>query len=149
MKSIFDSNIRSEITGRISSLTANHSAHWGKMNVYQMVKHGVLCEDMMHGTIVIKRVFIGRIIGPGILRKTLRDEKPFGKNSPTSPVLKTDNLPDGDIEKEKGEWISRVHKYANFQNTAFAHPFFGPMTKEQIGQFVYKHADHHLRQFGA
>jgi hypothetical protein len=149
MRSIFDSSTREEITRRINSLTPQHSAHWGKMNVLQMVKHGVLCEDMMHGSIVIKRVFIGRIIGPGILRKTLRDEKPFGKNSPTSPVLKTDNLANGDIEKEKSEWISRLNMYADFKNTTFVHPFFGPMTKEQIGQFVFKHADHHLRQFGA
>lgn len=148
MKTVFDASAREEITRRITSLTDQNGAEWGKMNVFQMVKHGVLCEDMMKGRIEIKRVLIGRLIGPRILRKTLKDETPFGKNSPTSPVLKTLHQ-SGEREKEKSEWIGRIQQYADFRNTTFVHPFFGPMTKEQIGRFVYKHADHHLRQFGA
>jgi len=27
------------------------------------------------------------------------------------------------------------------------HPFFGKMTKEQVGYLAYKHTDHHLWQF--
>jgi len=30
-----------------------------------------------------------------------------------------------------------------------AHPLFGPMTWRQWGVATYKHADHHLKQFGA
>jgi hypothetical protein len=148
MKSIFETAAREEITRRINSLTPQHSAHWGKMNVYQMLVHGAKSDDMMHGAVVIPRVFIGRIIGKMILRKSLKDQQPFGKNSPTSPVLKTHSIAPGDFEKARTEWLSRVEKYSDFKNTAFVHPFFGPMTKEQIGWFVYKHADHHLRQFG-
>ena len=36
----------------------------------------------------------------------------------------------------------------NYSNDAFIHDFFGQMTLEEIGIFVYKHNDHHLRQFG-
>lgn len=28
------------------------------------------------------------------------------------------------------------------------HPFFGVLSRAQWGRFQYKHADHHLRQFG-
>lgn len=31
----------------------------------------------------------------------------------------------------------------------FMHPFFGKITREQIGYLAYKHDDHHLRQFNA
>jgi hypothetical protein len=41
-----------------------------------------------------------------------------------------------------------VEAYANYSNPGFVHDFFGKMTDEQIGIFAYKHADHHLRQFG-
>jgi hypothetical protein len=148
MKSIFEPAVREELTKRIQSLTEKNSAQWGKMNVFQMVKHCSLCDDMMHGKIKIKRVFIGRLIGPMILKKALQDGRPFGKNSPTAPVLKTANE-SGDIEIQKKDWLGKIEQYADFRNTNFVHPFFGPMTKEQIGIFVYKHADHHLRQFGA
>ncbi|WP_317171647.1 DUF1569 domain-containing protein [Flavobacterium agri] len=133
---------------RIHSLTAENNARWGKMDVFQMVKHCTLCEDMMLGHVKIKRVFIGKIIGRMILNKVLKDEKPFGKNSPTSPLLETVG-DTGDIEQQKLEWLKRIDEYARFDNYDFVHPFFGSMTKEQIGHFAYKHADHHLRQFGA
>lgn len=90
---------------------------------------------------------MGRLIGPGLLKKILKDEAPFGKNSPTSPVLKT-NGDKGDLEQQKKELVERLARYTDFKNEGFVHPFFGPMTKEQIGKFAYKHTDHHLRQFG-
>ncbi|MBL7744399.1 MAG: DUF1569 domain-containing protein, partial [Chitinophagaceae bacterium] len=133
---------------RINSLNQQSNAQWGKMNVSQMARHCALCEDMFLGKLVIKRVFIGRLIGGMVLKKLLKDDKPFGKNSPTSPVLKTTGE-NGDLEQQKKEWISRIEQYAGYNNEGFVHPFFGPMTMEQVGRFVYKHADHHLRQFGA
>lgn len=103
---------------------------------------------MMLGEIKIKRVLIGRIIGKMVLKKALEEGKPFGKNSPTSPLLET-TKETGDFELQKKEWLDRIEKYAEFSNHNFVHPFFGKMSTEQIGVFVYKHADHHLRQFGA
>jgi hypothetical protein len=103
---------------------------------------------MFLGKIIIKRVFIGRLLGKMVLKKVLNDDRPFGKNSPTSPVLKTIDE-NGNVEQQKGEWINRIEQYANYNNPNFVHPFFGPMSKEQIGYFTNKLADHHSRQFGA
>jgi hypothetical protein len=147
MKSIFESATTKELENRINSLSPQHSAQWGKMNVFQMVKHCTLCDDMMQGKIKVKRVFLGRLIGPMLLKKALKDTSAFTKNSPTSPLLKTDNE-SGDIEQQKKEWLGRIAQYAHFPDAKFVHPFFGPMTKAQVGMFVYKHIDHHLRQFG-
>ena len=148
MKSVFDIATREELVERIKSLDQNNNALWGKMNVYQMVKHCTLHEEMVLGKLKIKRVFIGRLIGGMLLKKVLKDDKPFGRNSPTSSLLKTHH-DRGDIEQQKKEWISRLEQYASYTAPDFIHPFFGPMTKDQIGFFAYKHADHHLRQFGA
>ena len=35
------------------------------------------------------------------------------------------------------------------QGAGPAHPLFGPLTWREWGVVTYKHADHHLRQFGA
>lgn len=148
MKSVFETSVREELIKRINSLSPQNNAQWGKMNVYQMVRHCTLSEDMMLEKMKIKRVLIGRLIGGLILKKVLKDDSPFGKNSPTSPLLKTTHE-SGDMEEQKKEWIKRIEQYASHTNSNFVHPFFGPMTKEQIGFFAYKHADHHLRQFGA
>jgi hypothetical protein len=53
----------------------------------------------------------------------------------------------GDMEVEKKKWLSLIEDYGHFSNPDFIHPFFGKMTTEQIRYFVYKHIDHHLRQF--
>ncbi len=148
MKSIYEPSAREELISRINAITSNNNPAWGKMNLYQMLKHCTMCEEMFLGDIKIKRVFIGRLIGPMVLRNVLKDDKPFGKSSPTSPVLKTVGK-NGDIEQQKKEWIKTIDRYAHYDDPKFVHPFFGPMTKEQIGLFAYKHADHHLRQFGA
>lgn len=148
MKSIFETPVREELIKRINSLSLQHNALWGKMNAFEMAKHCTMCEDMFLGKVKIKRVLIGRLIGPMVLKKAIKDERPFSKNSPTSPVLKTVGH-NGDIDLQKKEWISRIGQYADYDDLHFVHPFFGPMTKEQIGVFAYKHADHHLRQFGA
>lgn len=148
MKSVLDAATRAELASRIQSLNPRHAAQWGKMNVYEMITHCNRCEDMLHGKLKIKRVLIGRLIGGMLLKKVLKDDAPFGKNSPTSPVLKTIGE-SGDIEAAKKEWLQRIEDYEHYNTPRFVHPFFGPMTKEQLGLFAYKHADHHLRQFGA
>jgi hypothetical protein len=148
MKTVFEPTTRQELINRINSLSPQNTAQWGKMDVFQMVKHCTGGDDMTQGEIKIKRVFIGKIIGKMILKKVLKNEKPLQKNSPTASVLKTTQL-HGDLEQEKKEWIKRIGNYANFNNLDFVHPFFGPMSKDQVGKLAYKHADHHLRQFGA
>ena len=148
MKSVFEEFTRNELISRIKSINQQSNSKWGKMNNFQMLKHCTTCEEMFLGKIKIDRVLIGRLIGKMVLNRVLKDDKPFGRNSPTSPLLKTTRL-NGDIEIQKMEWINRIGQYANYTDQNFVHPFFGAMTKEQIGFFAYKHADHHLRQFGA
>jgi hypothetical protein len=113
-----------------------------------MLKHCTLWEDMIMGHITTKRVFIGRIFGKMALKSILKDDSPIGKNSPTIPALRI-NETNGDILLQKKEWIHRLEQYAHFTTPYFVHPFFGKMSKEQVGRMAYKHADHHLRQFGA
>ena len=148
MKTVFDAAVREEFVSRINSLTLQSTAKWGTMNVSQMLKHCILCDEMFFGKLEIKRVFIGRLLGPMMLKKVLKDDREFGRNSPTSPLLKT-TCQICDINLNKKEWINNVEQFAVYNNPNYIHPFFGPMSKEQVGLFAYKHADHHLRQFGA
>ena len=147
MKTIFDKSTRDELIKRINSLTNKSSAQWGKMNVYQMIKHCTSWEEMIQENKPFKQAFVGRIFGKIALKSVLKDEAPLRKNTPTIPELVMSG--DGDVEEEKQKWVSRINNYANYSTPYFLHPFFGKMTKEQIGFMVYKHGDHHLRQFGA
>ena len=88
MKSVFDASVREELIKRIYALNPQNNAEWGKMNAFQMLMHCTLCEDMYLGKLKIKRVLIGRLFGPMVLKKVLKDDTPFGKNAPTSSLLK-------------------------------------------------------------
>jgi hypothetical protein len=145
MKTIFDKNTTDELVQRISLLNTDSKADWGKMTVYQMIRHCTLWEEMLVGEKTYKRMFLGRLIGKVILKKVIEDDKPMRRNSPTVPGFNVTD--DGNVEEEKNKWIARVKEHARFSNANFVHPFFGKMTKEQVGLLVYKHIDHHLRQF--
>lgn len=146
MKTIFDKNTREEVINRINAVNENSKAQWGKMNVYQMLRHCVLCEEMYLGKTHYKRTLLGRMFGKAGLKNLLKDEKPLQKNAPTKDDFKVKDS-EGDVQNEKKKWIALIQEYATYSNDNFEHWFFGKMTKEQVGYFVYKHTDHHLRQF--
>ena len=147
MKTIFDQKTKNELIGRINMLSEESKAQWGRMNVYQMVKHCRLWDEMILGRKKYKQVFIGRLFGKMALKSVLKDESPLRRNTPTIPDLRiTEN---GNVSLERVKWIALIEEYSHFSNFDFVHPFFGRMTKEQIGYMVYKHTDHHLRQFNS
>jgi hypothetical protein len=148
MKTVFDKTTRDELIARINTLNEQSTAQWGKMNVYQMLKHCTLWEGMIAGTIKCKRVFLGRLIGRMALKSSLKDESPMMRNAVTSPELKVKES-NGNVALEKTKWIALVEGYAHFSTPGFVHPFFGKMTKEQVGYHAYKHTDHHLQQFNS
>jgi hypothetical protein len=147
MKSIFDIQTRTEILSRIKKLNQESKAIWGQMTAAQMVKHCALCEEYYHGHFPVSRSFLGRLIGKVAINKMLKDDQSMlQKNAPTSPKFRVNNDVE-DLELEKEQWKSLIEQYDSFNKEYFTHWFFGKMSKEQLGQFIYKHCDHHLRQF--
>ncbi|TSD67298.1 DUF1569 domain-containing protein [Inquilinus sp. KBS0705] len=146
MKTVFDKDTRDQLINRINQLNENSTPLWGKMNIYQMLKHCVLAEEMYLGHAVYKRTLLGRVLGKWALKNMLKDETPMGHNAPTSPHFIVSQTT-GDVAAEKARWIALTEAYATYSNPGLVHWFFGDMTREQVGQFVYKHTDHHLRQF--
>ena len=149
MKTIFDKPTREELIARITSLNDNSSAQWGRMNVSQMARHNTYWNGWVLGkeAHTYKQAFLGKVFGKTALRKMIKDQKPFDRNIPTSSQFKVEETR-GDLEAEKLRWVSLTKAYESYDNPAFIHDFFGKMTKEQVGVLVFKHSDHHLRQFG-
>lgn len=112
-----------------------------------MLAHCGNVLEMAMGTVKPRRIFIGRIIGPLFKNKYI-DENPFDPNSPTSVELKvTDSR---NFEAEKKRLVALIGKFASGGEalvTTHPHPFFGPLTPKEWGIGMYKHVDHHLRQF--
>jgi hypothetical protein len=146
MKTIFDQTTRDELINRIKTLNENSTPQWGKMNVYQMLKHCTLWEEMLLGKRQYKQSFLGRLFGKMALKDMLKDE-PLKPNLPTVPGFKISG--NGDVAAAKAEWIRLIEQHALQKSSGFVHPFFGRLAAEQGGRIAYKHIDHHLRQFNS
>jgi hypothetical protein len=148
MKSIFSKDTRDEVIIRINSLKEASKGQWGKMTVAQMVRHCTLCEEYYYGNIQVKRSFLGRLFGKTAINGILKnDASGLKKNAPSPSPFRVSEI-NLDLETEKANWKHLIEKYETFRSERFKHWFFGEITKEQLGQFIYKHGDHHLRQFG-
>ena len=151
MKTVFDKATRDELKDRINSLNKDSQAQWGKMNVYQMVKHNIIWNEWILGKNnhpPYKQEFLGLIFGKMALRSNVKDDRPMKKNIPAGRGFVVKEK-DGDVELHKKVWMELIAEYEHYSNPDFVHGFFGKMTVEQIGIFAYKHSDHHLRQFNA
>jgi len=148
MKSMCNQLTRDELINRIHSLHEGNDAKWGKMNIFQMVRHCLLWDEMALGKIELKRAFIGRLFGKIALKGMIKDEKPLSQNiGSLTELIVADVI--GDLDLLKKQWMNSVQKYAHLSDEhQFVHSFFGELNKSQTGLLAYKHTDHHLRQFG-
>ena len=104
---------------------------------------------MAMGEILPKRAFLGRVLGPIIKPLALKDDAPMRRNSPTAKELVV--LDARDLETEQARLTGLVNRFAAGGPaccTTHPHAFFGPLTPDQWAILMYKHLDHHLRQFG-
>ncbi|NOS56588.1 MAG: DUF1569 domain-containing protein [Cyclobacteriaceae bacterium] len=148
MHTLFDPAVAEKMLQRVESLTPASERQWGKMSVDQMLAHCAKGFEMAIGIIKPKRVLIGRILGP-LIRKKYSDESEFGRNSPTGDELRITTPQDFEQEKKKLLKLLRQFSSAGEKGvTNNPHPFFGKLTATEWGIGMYKHLDHHLRQFG-
>lgn len=146
MQSIFDATTREAIKRRIDTLGDHSVPLWGKMTLYQMMKHCTKWEEMALGKKIYRQSLLGLLFGKIALKNMLKDE-PMKRGLPSVPSFIITGS--GDSTAEKARWLELVEEYGSSQQNGFLHPFFGRLSREQAGQMAYKHADHHLRQFGA
>ncbi len=146
---VFDRSVTNDLVARYAMITPNSKKRWGKMNAGKMLKHVANNAAMEFGDIHLSRRFIGRIIGRMVVNQIVKDDKPNPINQPTHPKMKVSGHVNFDKEKERVlHFVARLSTIdsSHFENKV--HPFFGKMKAKEWSIWIYKHLDHHLRQFG-
>jgi len=149
MKNLFEPASADEVKKRIAQLKPDAARGWGTMSPAQMLAHCSLAMEMAVGDQKPPRMFIGRVLGPVLRKVSLGNDDPMRRNSPTAKELLVQG--DRDLENERPRLIGLVDKFVSggpARCTTHPHTFFGPLTPAQWATLMYKHADHHLRQFG-
>ncbi len=146
MKSLFDQETYIEILDRINNLKIDSKRQWGKMSLGQMAWH---CQYPLIVAIKNKEsakkanIFIRLFV-----KKSMYNDKPWRKNLPTAPALKTKEEKDFKIEVEKLKNLVTEFHTLKTRKKWHSHPVFGVLSHEEWGKMEYKHLDHHLKQFG-
>jgi len=149
MKNLFEREAVEEVVSRIDKLQPASQRRWGKMDVAQMMAHCSAALDMASGRINPPRPLIGRLIGP-FFKSIYSNEKPFPRSSPTDPKLVVSDQREFLHEREQLKLkLRQFYESGEAKCTRHPHPFFGALTPQQWARGMYKHMDHHLRQFGA
>lgn len=148
MKNIHDASAYQEIVERIKLLSASHSPRWGKMSLPEMLAHCTVQLKMAVGEVsappqgsTFLRTALGKWIALGDI------PWPKGAQTPNEMNMHRNKVIPLDIENAKNELLTYLKKINDLSSLS-PHPFFGALSQTEWGKLIYKHLDHHLRQFG-
>ncbi len=149
MKNISNEADYSEITNRIKNLSAASTRLWGKMDLQQMLFH---CTTQL-------KLAVGEISshtqGPSFMRSSLGkwilfSAVPWPKGVATPAEMNAERVQFSltGIENEKQHLLNYLEN-AKGKAQLMPHPFFGKLNRQEWARLIYKHLDHHLKQFGS
>ncbi len=144
-KSIHNPEAMKEMLNRLGKLKENTPRVWGTMSPAAMLTHlsaqlRIALNDLKaepeYPEIIQKVIKFGGLNFPWI--RNMQAPKPMQISDTAS------------FEVEKDSFIIWLNKFSNTPtNKSFKpHPFLGKLNHHEWGQLVYKHLDHHFRQFG-
>jgi Protein of unknown function (DUF1569) len=145
MATIWDEDTRRHLLERLTRLTPEAHGKWGKMTAPAMLAHLTDACRMALGELSAKSKNLPIRYWP--IRELFVYVLPFPKNAPTAPELLTRTASDwpGEVTDLRAA-IDRMVARASHEFPE--HPAFGRMSAKAWGVLVYRHMDHHLRQFG-
>ncbi|MEO0553195.1 MAG: DUF1569 domain-containing protein [Bacteroidota bacterium] len=137
------------IQKRLDHVNAESLRLWGTMSVAQMMEHCSMQLELGLGKIEqadfegswLMRTAFGRWLFLYAL------PWPKGIRTPTRMDMVKNNIYPDDFQFRKRnlfELLEQVRQSPGLK----PHPFFGAMNKRVWGRLIWKHLDHHLRQFG-
>jgi len=147
MKSMWQPDARQALQQRIEQLTPTGRPEWGRMSAQQMVVHLTAAVQMATG----ERPVAHRQtpLRYPVIKQLVLYVLPFPRNVPTAPELVVGSTPNAwtrDVDALRATMDRFVARGPEAPWPA--HPAFGRMSARQWGILVYRHVDHHLRQFG-
>ena len=147
MKSLWQDAARTEILRRIAAVDETTPARWGKFTADRMLSHLAESLKMAVGELDVAGKKLPIRYFP--LKQLILYVLPFPKGTPTAPELLAGKS--GPVDDHKADLRRLIAAFAALKGSSAwrDHPAFGKMSEKSWGVLVYRHMDHHLRQFGA
>ena len=143
--------LKSDFISLLKQLKGHEKGNWGEMNVQQMVEHLTDAVRNASGKLILPALIEGETLQK--YRDFLKSEEPFKEN------IKNPLIPDEGIQLHQPDLASAINKLQKELDYFFeaftanselitGNAFFGQLNYEMNVQLLYKHAMHHLKQFG-
>ena len=146
MKSAWNVGNRRELQRRVSALRPEARGQWGSMTAPQMVAHLADSLRMAVGDLPVAAKTSPLRYPP--LKQLALYWLPFPKGVPTAVELITRVPETWKFEVDDVNSLLDQFAHRDRHGRWPDHPVFGRMRGSSWGVLVYRHMDHHLRQFG-
>lgn len=150
MKSFEDPATLQEVLDRIRSLPPDARARWGVMTAHEMVCH--LREAYLFGLGERQTRDRSNFLTRSLVRwVALHTSLQWAKGIKTSPSVDQKITPTmgPEFARDAAELVVACTRFVTAgDDVRPAHPIFGPLTRPEWMAWGWRHADHHLRQFG-
>ena len=152
MISILNQHDYEGMTRRVEHISKESTPLWGKMTAHEMVCHAT---DIVRDVLGVRQVepMTPPEMRPQIIAMVITENE-WDKNIDTFPPYLQGEGGGGtkpvDFESDKRTLLDLLRRlYETDDQFQFSpHAGLGILSREQNGVFIWKHTDHHLRQFG-
>ncbi|HVG42807.1 MAG TPA: hypothetical protein VM888_14440 [Chitinophagaceae bacterium] len=136
----------------LAKIPSDTKPNWGKMTLQQMIEHFSDAVRIASG-----KTAVLSIVTPEAHLQKMQDfimsDKPFRENTvnvllPETPAPVRNKTIESALKELQSELAYFFTVFENAANLKSRNPIFGDLSFEQNIHLLYKHAQHHLRQFG-
>ena len=148
MPTFWEAATRADICRRVNRLTVDSKAQWGRLDAAGMMAHLNDGLRMAMGELACAPKKAPIRFFP--LKQLILYVLPFPKGAPTAPELLA-RCNQADLKAEQEAFMTLAQRAAAKASSDEwpEHPAFGEMSHKAWGKLIAKHAEHHLKQFGA
>lgn len=153
MPTLWESATRDALLRRVAALSPAATPRWGSFTAPQMLAHLAEALRMATGELPVARRPVPWLLYTPPFKQLIIHVLPFPRGAPTAPELLARPLGADPVEldRERTAYAAALDRFVALSPAGPwpVHPAFGPLSGATWGVLQARHADHHLRQFGA
>jgi hypothetical protein len=138
------------LIARVERVRPDSPRRWGRMTPHQMICH---LSDSLRATLGEWTQPAHRLPPMRTLVRFVAFNLPFRWPHGVRTARELDAERDGtqpvEFERDRAELVGLLRRVASADPARLPpHPLWGAMSRGMTGRYVWRHTDHHLRQFG-
>ena len=150
MKNLLNPYDRESLIERLGQLNPEGTRQWGTMTASQVLPH---LTDPLRTAIGERDVpIMNSMFSKPLISDLAVWILPWPKGAPTADefIPSKKGTPPGEFERDKQTLLLTIHHFCNqpADRPYRPSPVFGRLSHRAWGRLMWRHLDHHLRQFG-